>query len=42
VLLVAVGALNQALIHAVMKWHIELGFLLQMAGIAKFRLRLDQ
>ncbi len=38
----AVGALDQALIHAVMKRHIKLGLLLQMAGIAELRLRLDQ
>jgi hypothetical protein len=42
VLLVAVGALDQALIDAVMKRHIKLGLLLEMAGVAKFRLRLDQ
>jgi len=38
----AVGALDQALVHAVMKRHIKLGLLLEMAGIAELRLRLDQ
>ena len=42
VLVVAVAALNQALIHAMVKRHIELGFLLQVAGVAKFRLGLHQ
>ena len=42
VLVVAVGALNQTLIDAMVKRHIELGFLLQVAGVAKFRLGLDQ
>jgi hypothetical protein len=41
-LLVAVAAPNQALIHAVMKRHIKLGLLLEMAGVAELRLRLDQ
>ena len=42
VLLVAVAALDQTLIYTMVKWHFELGFLLQMAAVAKFRLRLDQ
>src|SRR5271156_3261511 len=37
---VAVGALNQTLVHAVMKRHFELRLLLQVAGIAKLRLAL--
>ena len=39
---VAIAALDQAFIHAMMERHIELGFLLEMASVAKFRLRLDQ
>ena len=35
---VAVAALNQAFIYPVVKRHLELGFLSQMAGEAKFRL----
>lgn len=42
VLVVAVGALNQALIYTMSERHIELGLLLQMAGIAKLGLRLNQ
>ena len=40
--IVAVGALNQALIHPVVKGHVELRLLLQMAGVAKLGLSLDQ
>jgi len=40
--IVAIGALNKALVHAMVEGHIELRFLLQMAGIAKLRLRLDE
>jgi len=39
---VAVRALNQAFIHAMVKGHLELGFLLQMAGVTKLRLRFHQ
>lgn len=39
---VAIAALHESLVHAVMKRHIELGFLLQVAGVAKLRLRLHQ
>lgn len=38
----AVGALDQALIHLVMNGHVELGFLLGVAAIAKRRLRCFQ
>jgi hypothetical protein len=34
--IVAIAALDQAFIHAVMKRHIELRFLLEMAAVAKF------
>lgn len=40
--IVAVAALDQALVHAMVEGHIELRLLLQMAGIAKRRLGLDQ
>ena len=36
--IVAVAALNQALIHAMVKGHAELRLLLKMAGVAKLRL----
>lgn len=39
---VAVAALNQPFVDAMMKRHFELRFLLQMAGVAKLRLRLRQ
>src|SRR5208282_924151 len=39
---VAIAALHQPFIHPVMKWHIELRFLLEMARVAKLRLRLDE
>jgi hypothetical protein len=42
VLVVTVAAQDQALIYTMVKWHIELGFLLQVTGIAKFGLLLDQ
>jgi hypothetical protein len=42
VLVVAVGARNQPLVYAMAKRHIELGLLLQVAGIAKRGLGLDQ
>jgi hypothetical protein len=42
VLIVAVRALDEALIDAVPKRHVELGLLLQVAAVAKGRLRLDQ
>jgi hypothetical protein len=38
--IVTVAALDQALIHAVVKWHIELCFLLEMARVTKLGLRL--
>ena len=41
-LVVAVGALDQALIYAMPERHIELGLLLQVTGVAKLGLRLDQ
>ena len=41
VLVVAIGAFNQAIVHAVPKWHVELRPLLQMASVAKFGLVLD-
>lgn len=41
-LVVAVGALDQALQHAMAERHIELGLLLQVAGKTKVGLRLDQ
>ena len=41
-LVVAIGALDQPLVYAVPKRHIELSPLLQVAGIAKPGLRLDQ
>ncbi len=40
VYVVAIGALDQTLIHSMMKRHVELGFLLEMAPIAKFGLGL--
>ena len=40
--IVAIRTLDKTLIHAVAEWHLELGLLLQMAGITKLRLRLDQ
>src|SRR5256885_12949705 len=42
VLVVAIGALHQPLVYAMAKRHIELSSLLQVAGIAKLGLRLDQ
>jgi hypothetical protein len=39
---VAIAALDQPFIHAMMEWHVELGFLLEMAGIAQLRLGLDE
>jgi len=42
VLVVAVSALDQALIYTMPEWHIELGLLLQVTGVAKLGLRLDQ
>ena len=39
--IVAVRALNQTLIHAMVEGHLELGLLLQVAGVTKLRLRLD-
>jgi hypothetical protein len=41
-LIVAVRALDEALIDAMPKRHVELGFLLQVTAVAKLRLRLDQ
>src|ERR1700723_1032049 len=38
----AIRALNQSLVHAMMKRHFKLRLLLQVARIAKLRLRLDQ
>lgn len=40
--IVTVGALQQSFIHTMVKRHGKLGLLLQVAGITKFRLRLDQ
>lgn len=40
--IVAVRALYKPLIDAVMERHLELRFLLQVAGIAELRLGLDQ
>ena len=37
---VAIAALDQALVHSMMERHIELGSLLKVAGIAKLRLGL--
>jgi hypothetical protein len=42
VLVVAIGALDQPLVYAMAKRHIELRPLLQVAGIAKLGLSLDQ
>ncbi len=39
---VAIGALNQPLVDAVVKGHFEFGFLAQVAPVAKLRLRLHQ
>jgi hypothetical protein len=39
---VAIAALNQPLIHSMMERHLELGPLLEMAGVAKLRLGLDE
>lgn len=41
-LIVAVRALDEAFVDAMPKWHVELGFLLQMTAVAKFWLRLHQ
>lgn len=38
----AIAAFNQAFIYPMMKWHVELGFLLKVAGVAKFGLSLDE
>lgn len=38
----AIRTLNQAFVHAMVEWHLELRFLLQMAGVTKFRLSLDE
>ena len=40
--IVAVGALDEILIHAMVERHLELRFLLQVARITKLRLRLDE
>jgi hypothetical protein len=40
--IMAIGALDEAFVHVMAKWHRELRFLLLMAGIAKRRLRLHQ
>ena len=42
VLIVAIGARDQPLVYAMAKRHIELSSLLQVAGIAKLGLSLDQ
>jgi hypothetical protein len=42
VLIVAIGARDQPLVYAMAKRHIELSLLLQVAGIAKPGLSLDQ
>lgn len=39
---VAVAALDQPFVHAMMEWHVKLGFLLKMAGIAQLGLGLYQ
>lgn len=41
-LIVAVRALDQPLIYAMPKWHVELGFLLYVTVVAKVRLRLHK
>ena len=38
----AIAALHQPFIYPVMEWHVELRFLLEMAGVAKLGLRLDE
>lgn len=40
--IVAIGALNQAFVNAMMKRHGEFGFASQVAGVAQFWLRLGQ
>ncbi len=40
--IVAIGALHQAFVHAMVKGHGELRFLLEVAGVAKLGLGLDQ
>ena len=40
--IMAVGALHQPFIHPMMERHLELRFLLQMACVAKLRLRFDE
>ena len=39
---VTVTALDQSFVHPVMKWHLELGLLIEVAGIAKRRLSFDE
>ena len=39
---VAIAALDQPFVHAMMEWHVELGFLLEMAPIAKLGLGLSK
>ena len=40
--IVAIGALHQAFVHAMAERHRELRLLLEVAGVAKLRLSLDQ
>ncbi len=40
--IMAIRALDQPFVHAMMKRHVELGFLLEMASVAKLGLSLNQ
>lgn len=40
--IVAIGALHQPFVHAMVKRHFKLGFALQMAGVTELRLRFRQ
>ena len=40
--IVAIRALHQPFVHAMMKGHLKLGLLLQVAAVAKLRLLFDQ
>ena len=39
---VTIAAIDQTLVDAMMKWHLELRFLSHVAAVAKLRLRLHQ
>ncbi len=39
---VAIGALHQTLVHAMVEGHVEFGLLRQVTRVAKLRLRLDE